>query len=71
MDGIRWNNAGGAIRDLPSSIMLTPPSPQPLGTQPLPQDEFVKWYGRWEPLDPQTISAFMDGFERPWCIVGG
>ena len=30
-----------------------------------------RWYGRWEPLDPAGLSAFMAGFPRPWWIVGG
>jgi hypothetical protein len=30
-----------------------------------------RWYGRWEPLDPAGLGAFMAGFPRPWWIVGG
>lgn len=33
--------------------------------------ELDRWYGRWDPLSPATIGAFMAGFERPWWIVGG
>lgn len=34
-------------------------------------EEFFRWYGRWEPLDPAGVVDLMDGFERPWWIVGG
>jgi hypothetical protein len=33
--------------------------------------EFYRWYGSWEPLDPPGLAALMDGFGRPWWIVGG
>lgn len=39
--------------------------------QHLPPDELHRWYGAWEPLDPSTIAAFMDGFDRPWWVIGG
>jgi hypothetical protein len=39
--------------------------------QPLPPEEFAHWYGPWAPLDPGTIAEFMDGFDRPWWIIGG
>ncbi len=39
--------------------------------EPLSWDDLVRWYGDWDPLDPTTIGAFMDGFDRPWWIVGG
>jgi hypothetical protein len=39
--------------------------------EPLSWDDLVRWYGDWAPLDPGTITAFMDGFDRPWWIVGG
>jgi hypothetical protein len=48
-----------------------PPTAQPAAARHLPPDEFNRWYGRWDPLDPTTIAAFMDGFERPWWIIGG
>jgi len=32
---------------------------------------FDRWYGAWAPMDPPGLEAFMDGFERPWWIVGG
>ena len=48
-----------------------PPSPEPARVQPLGPEEFTRWYGGWDPLDPSTIGAFMDGFDRPWWIIGG
>jgi hypothetical protein len=33
--------------------------------------EFYRWFGPWEPLDPSGVAALMDGFSRPWWIVGG
>jgi hypothetical protein len=52
-----------------------PPAGSPTGRPParrhLPPDEFDRWYGGWEPLDPSTIAAFMEGFDRPWWIIGG
>jgi hypothetical protein len=48
-----------------------PPTPQPVAAGHLPPDEFTRWYGGWEPLDPSTIAEFMDGFDRPWWIIGG
>jgi len=33
--------------------------------------EFFRRYGDWAPLDPAGLAAFMDGFPRPWWIVGG
>lgn len=40
-------------------------------TRHLSPDQFDRWYGGWDPLDPSTIGAFMAGFDRPWWIVGG
>ncbi len=34
-------------------------------------EEFFRWYGAWDPLDPRGVAALMAGFERPWWIVGG
>jgi hypothetical protein len=34
-------------------------------------EEFYRWYGPWAPLDPEGLAQFMDGFARPWWIVGG
>jgi hypothetical protein len=34
-------------------------------------EEFFRWYGAWDPLDPPGVAALMAGFERPWWIVGG
>ena len=33
--------------------------------------DFDRWYGGWDPLDPSSIGDFMDGFDRPWWIMGG
>lgn len=48
-----------------------PPAPHPRATAHLPPDAFDRWYGGWDPLTPQTIGAFMEGFDRPWWIIGG
>ena len=45
--------------------MTTAPIPQ------LDEDDFVRWYGPWEPLTPATVGAFMAGFDRPWWVIGG
>ena len=34
-------------------------------------EEFFRWYGDWDPLDPPGVAALMAGFDRPWWIVGG
>ncbi|WP_406246968.1 nucleotidyltransferase domain-containing protein [Microbacterium sp. M] len=47
------------------------PLPQPESARPLPPEEFARWYGPWDPLTPASIAAFLDGFDRPWWIVGG
>jgi len=33
--------------------------------------EFYRWYGAWAPLDPAGLAALMEGFDRPWWVVGG
>ena len=48
-----------------------PPAPHPAGADHLPPEEFTRWYGGWDPLDPSTIGDFMDGFDRPWWVIGG
>ena len=48
-----------------------PPAAQSPGAGHLAPEEFDRWYGGWDPLDPTTIAAFMAGFDRPWWIVGG
>lgn len=50
---------------------LQPPTAEPRAVDPLGPEEFRRWYGGWDPLDPTTIAAFMDGFDRPWWIIGG
>lgn len=32
---------------------------------------FLRWYGEWDPLDPAGVRALLDGFDRPWWLVGG
>lgn len=44
---------------------------QPPAARHLPPEQFKRWYGGWDPLDPSTIAAFMDGFDHPWWIIGG
>jgi hypothetical protein len=48
-----------------------PPSPQPPTTVQLGHDVLDRWYGAFDALDPSTIRGLMDGFDRPWWIVGG
>lgn len=35
------------------------------------EDAFQSLYGAWEPMDPLRFAQEMEGFERPWWIVGG
>lgn len=47
---------------------------EPLRRTPeeIAEDErFFRWYGAWEPLDPDGVVDLMAGFDRPWWIVGG
>lgn len=47
---------------------------EPLRRTPeeIAEDEhFFRWYGAWEPLDPDGLVDLMAGFDRPWWIVGG
>jgi len=49
-----------------------PPSlPLPQTQAHLPPEEFDRWYGGWDPFTPTTVAAFMEGFDRPWWIIGG
>jgi hypothetical protein len=48
-----------------------PPAPHPGLPGHLPPEAFDRWYGGWEPLNPISTAAFMDGFDRPWWIIGG
>lgn len=48
-----------------------PPTAEPRAVHPLGPEDFNRWYGGWAPLDPTSIAQFMDGFDRPWWIVGG
>jgi hypothetical protein len=33
--------------------------------------EFFDVYGDWDPLTPAEVAVLMEGFPRPWWIVGG
>jgi hypothetical protein len=46
-----------------------PPLPRPLVQ--FPHEQFDRWYGGWEPLTPTTVATFMEGFDRPWWVIGG
>jgi hypothetical protein len=36
------------------------------------EDEaFLALYGDWDPLTPREVAEELDGFERPWWVVGG
>ena len=48
-----------------------PPAPEPAAAGHLPPEQFHRWYGGWDPLTPATIGNFMEGFDRPWWIIGG
>ena len=56
---------------MPADEPAGPPAPQPAGADHVGPEEFARWYGTWEPLDPSTIGAFMAGFDRPWWVIGG
>lgn len=34
-------------------------------------DAFLSLYGAWEAMDPPTFAREMEGFDRPWWVVGG
>lgn len=34
-------------------------------------DAFLAVYGDWDPLTPEDVARELDGFERPWWVVGG
>jgi hypothetical protein len=48
-----------------------PPLPTPPTAQPLEHHELVRWYGVFDPLTPAGVRELMDGFDRPWWIIGG
>ncbi len=33
--------------------------------------EFYRWYGPWDPLDPQGVAAVLRGANFRWWIIGG
>lgn len=43
-----------------------------LAWEPTPEDlAFYDVYGDWDPLTPRELARLMEGFPRPWWIVGG
>jgi hypothetical protein len=52
-----------------------PPGPPDVPLSPTPAhlspEQFDRWYGGWDPLTPTTVVELMDGFDRPWWIIGG
>jgi len=34
-------------------------------------NDFVAWYGPWSPLNVAGVAKLLNGFLRPWWIVGG
>jgi hypothetical protein len=34
-------------------------------------EEFVRWYGPWSPLDVGGVARLLVGFDAPWWVVGG
>jgi hypothetical protein len=46
----------------------------PIVRTPQEQQEesaFQALYGAWAPMDPATFAREMEGFDRPWWVVGG
>jgi hypothetical protein len=35
------------------------------------EEAFRSLYGAWAPLEPQAFAREMEGFDRPWWVVGG
>ena len=49
---------------------MTPPPAS--AWEPTAEDiAFYDVYGAWDPLTPAELARLMDGFPRPWWIVGG
>jgi len=54
--------------------MTTEPSRVPLERTPeerAADATFFQVYGAWEPMDPPGFAREMEGFDRPWWVVGG
>jgi len=34
-------------------------------------DDFIRWYGPWSPLDVDGVQRLLRGFDAPWWVVGG
>jgi hypothetical protein len=58
----------------PRTGMDTDAGRVPLARTPEEQAEeeaFLSLYGAWAPLEPQAFAREMEGFDRPWWVVGG
>jgi aminoglycoside-2''-adenylyltransferase len=65
---------GGAMSEpgVPSVAAAANPEPLPRTSQEAAETEYwAHLYGRWDPLDPAGVALFMNGFTRPWWVVGG
>lgn len=69
--GARTTEPALGWRTVPAPPPARPPTGRPPAGRHLPPDEFDRWYGGWDPLDPTTVAAFMEGFDRPWWIIDG
>ena len=53
---------------------MTAPTRVPLTRTPderVEEDAFLELYGAWDPMDPTAFAREMEGFDRPWWVVGG
>jgi hypothetical protein len=47
---------------------------EPLSLTPEQEAEdraFFRRYGAWSPFDPHQVAELLEGFQRPWWLVGG
>lgn len=35
------------------------------------ENAFLALYGAWEPMEPSAFAREMEGFDRPWWVIGG
>jgi hypothetical protein len=55
-------------------LITDPAARVPLARTPEEQAEekaFLDLYGDWAPMEPVDFAREMDGFDRPWWVVGG
>jgi hypothetical protein len=55
-------------------VSASPADRVPLRRSPEEQaeeDAFHALYGEWQPLTPAEVARELDGFDRPWWVVGG